>query len=153
MKYAQVYSLFFITPMEIVRAKVDNPSDGTDSIVSWKLRGLSETIDEVKILEEMVLVQVERIKKQKETEQGLAGLPLPGIRQETLTLMEITDTLLEWKVELGYPGYTRISQRVDLTGRVDVSQVDRLSLEDRKKLVEFGEMVKGMIQASRTRNA
>lgn len=83
----------------------------------------------------------------------MAGIPLPGIRQEMLALYEMIKGLVGMKTDLGYVGYKRIPQRFEFRGQVATSRIDLLSPDERQRLIEFGRSIQAMIQASRAGNA
>jgi len=158
-KYLLCYARFWITPMFAMRIqaeamiKAEKTNDGgnlTEGAVR-RIAGIREGVDEIGILETAIEDQVKRYKKMLTTEDALSGLALPHIRHELITLRDLIQTVLEWKVDLGYPGYRRVPQRLDINARVSTSTVDSLNQEERKKLLQFGELVKGWIEMIRNR--
>lgn len=151
-KYSQAYRYFFISPLETLKANVDNRTEGLPSIVDWKLNGLLGKIQEIEDLEKVVKVQLKRIDEQVKRENDL-GLTFPGIRHEMLAFKNMISDLLQMKIELGYPGYERVPHRVDLRGQVLTARIDSLSPEDRQQLVEFGRTLFQMIDMTRIKGS
>jgi len=144
-KYVQVYRRFFISPLEILKANVDNRTEGVPSIVDRKLNGLLGKIEEIETLEKALKAQSERIDDQVKKEKEL-GLPLPGIDRALVVFKDMVKTLVELKMELGYPGYQRVSQKVDLTGHVNVARIQQLSPEDRHEILEIGKTISQLME-------
>ena len=61
-------------------------------------------------------------------------------------LKDMIKDLVEMKMELGYPGYQRVPQKVDLTGQVNVAKIQQLSSEDRQELIEFGRTISELME-------
>ena len=150
-KYGQVYRNFFISPLETLKANVDNRTEGVPSIVDRKLNGLLGKIQEIEALEQKVKTQAVRIEAQVKKEEELSGLALPGIRLELLAYKELLHELVEMKMDLGYPGYQRVPQKVDLREQVRLTKIHQLSSEDKCQLVEFGRTIFGLIEMARTK--
>ena len=148
-KYLQVYRRFFVSPLETLKANVDNRTEGVPSIVDRKLNGLLGKIQEIEALEQKVKTQAVRIEAQVKKEEELSGLALPGIRLELLAYKELLHELVEMKMDLGYPGYQRTPQKFDLREQVRLTKVHQLSSEDRSQLVEFGRTIYGLIEMTR----
>jgi len=151
-KYAQVYKLFFIPPLEVLRARVDNPSDGENGIVRSKLQGLFGRVQEVETLEKALMVQSDRINDQVKKEKEL-GLPLPGIDRAMVVLKDMIKVLVEMKMQLGYPGYRVVPVQVNVGGRINVSRIDALSPEDRHELIEIGRTISELMQKAWTKES
>jgi len=150
-KYLQVYRRFFVSPLETLKAKVDNRTEGVPRVVDRKLNGLLGKIQEIEALEQKVHAQAKRIDSQMEREKDLGGLPFPGLRLEMMTFKEMLHELVEMKMNLGYPGYQRVAQNVDIRHQMSLTRIQQLSSEERQQLVEFGRTIYGLIEIARTK--
>ncbi len=152
-KYLQVYRRFFVSPLEALKANVDNRTEGVSSIVDRKFNGLLGKIQEIEALEQKVKTQAVRIEAQVKKEEELSGLALPGIRLELLAYKELLHELVEMKMDLCYPGYRRVPARVDIREQVSLTKIHQLSSEDKCQLVEFGRTIFGLIEMARTKGS
>jgi len=151
-KYGQAYRYFFISPLETLKANVDNRTEGVPSIVDRKLNGLLGTIEEIETLEIMIKAQVKRINDQIEKEKTL-GFPLPEINKSMRELTLMADKCVGMKMQLGYPGYRAVPVQVNVGGQINVSRIDALSPEDRHELREIGRTISELMQKAWTKKS
>jgi len=103
-KYAQVYALFFIPPLETVRSLAAEPGRAPSMIVTHRLAVVTQSFEEIEQMKKLIHIQTERVKEKVEKEKSL-GVPLPGLRSEILMLHKSLAKLFDLKVTLGL--YTR----------------------------------------------
>ncbi|MCH8055555.1 MAG: hypothetical protein IH857_05310 [Deltaproteobacteria bacterium] len=151
-KYVQVYRRFFISPLEVLRARVDSPYEGEARIIRSKLNGLLGKIEEIETLEIMIKAQVKRINDQIEKEKTL-GFPLPEVNRSMRELTLMVAKCVEMKMQLGYPGYRAVPVQVNVGGQINVSRIDALSPEDRHELIEFGRMISELMEKAWTKES
>lgn len=150
-KYVQVYRRFFIPPLETLRARIDNKTGDDVAVIRRRLEALLGQIPEIETLESLMKLQLERIQEHRKKEIELT-LPLPGIRSEVETLLQLVETLIDKKIELGYPGYRRVPQKIDFRGQLLPAPAARLELltpEDREKLIEFGTTIQQLFEMAK----
>ena len=90
-KYAQLYRLFFITPLETLRTQAQG--GGPLALTKYQLDRIVNVINEITELEKLKDLQAERIRNQMEKEEPL-GLPLPGLRAEMETQLKLLKMLM-----------------------------------------------------------
>ena len=78
-KYAQVYRLFFIPPLETVRSLAAEPCGAPSTIVKHRLALVAQVLEEIEQMQKMIDLQTERVKEQFAKEKSL-GVPLPRLR-------------------------------------------------------------------------
>jgi hypothetical protein len=150
-KYAQLFRRFCIPPLETLRARIDNKTGDDVAVIRRRFEVLLGKIPEIERLEEVIKLQLERIQEQRKKETEL-GLPLPGIRLEMELLLQFVEAVIDKKIELGFPGYRRIPQRIDFRGQLLPAPAARLELltpEDRERLIEFGTTIKQLFEMSK----
>ena len=107
-KYAQVYALFFIPPLETVRSLAAEPRRARSTIVNHRLAVVAQFLEEIEQMKKLIHIQTERVKEKVEKEKSL-GVPLPGLSSEILMLHKSLAKLFDLKVTLGL--YTREPQK------------------------------------------
>src|SRR6476660_376206 len=138
-KYAQVYRLFFITPLETLRTQAQE--GGPLALTKYQLDRILNVINEIVELGKLKDLQAERIRDQLEKEKR-QGVLLPGVRGEMETQLKIVSSLIDKKFELGlYPRTPQDSRRQYLA-----DLIEKLSADERKKVVEVTKKILAIIE-------
>src|SRR6476660_10045539 len=138
-KYAQVYRLFFITPLETLRTQAQG--GGPLALTKYQLDRILNVINEIVELGKLKDLQAERIRDQLEKEKR-QGVLLPGVRGEMETQLKIVSSLIDKKFELGlYPRTPQDSRRQYLA-----DLIEKLSADERKKVVEVTKKILAIIE-------
>ena len=114
-----------------------------------KLAAFQSGVNEVVLMEQVVLLQFERVKSQRELERTL-GFPLPNLWREIEQITKLGGTLVNLKADLGLDGYLRVPRMIH--GKLTHDMVPRmlagLSDRDRKAVAEFGQTLTELIRQS-----
>ena len=155
-KYCQVYKRFWIHPYDVLLAEAENaaqPKTPSPSIIE-KLRSITGRKFELDMLEELALMQWERIAQlhtSEEVNEQAAKLLVPEIN----ALKDILDTLMKSKAALGEPGYERIPNAVQnwfVNSQFHYKpspRVEMLTPEQRAQFIDLGTMLMDAIEKIR----
>ncbi len=145
-KYAQAYRYFFISPLETLKANVDNRTEGVASIVDRKLNGLLGKVQEIELLEQKIKSQSDRIDRMIELEKTL-NVPIAQVDRAMHEFNDMVNSQIDGKVRLGV--YQSVPQKLELQGQILLSKINGLPLEDKETLKELGKTLYGIIDMAR----
>ena len=114
-----------------------------------KLAAFQSGVNEVVLMEQVVLLQFERVKSQRELERTL-GFPLPNLWREIEQITKLGGTLVNLKADLGLDGYLRVPRMIHgkLTHDMAPRMLAGLSDHDRKAVAAFGQSLAELIRQS-----
>ena len=176
-KYIQLYRRHFVPPAKAVKGtlervkvvksrgskndgKPDSPpsdaggkGDGGGNMINQKtlekLDAFRTGVNEIVLMEQVILIQFERVKKQRELEKSL-GFPLPDLWREIEQITKLGGTLVNLKADLGLDGYLRVPRMIHgrLTHDMAPRMLAGLSDHDRQAVAEFGKTLTEPIRKS-----
>lgn len=103
-----------IPPIEFVEAR-GRPGTSFTKAVEVLRTGL----DEVKEIEELYKIQMERVRKLKKTEDGFATVNFPGLTQDVRVALELLNASAKLKMELGITEHHLGKTEVDVNVTVE----------------------------------
>ena len=114
-----------------------------------KLAAFRSGVNEVALLEQVVLLQFERVKTQGDLEKTL-GFPLPNLWREIEQITKLGGMLVNLKADLGLDGYLRVPRMIHGKRTHDMAprMLAGLSDRDRKAVAEFGQTLTELIRQS-----
>ena len=114
-----------------------------------KLDAFRTGVNEIVLMEQVILIQFERVKKQRELEKSL-GFPLPDLWREIEQITKLGGTLVNLKADLGLDGYLRVPRMIHgrLTHDMAPRMLAGLSDHDRQAVAEFGKTLTEPIRKS-----
>ena len=98
-------------------------------------------------MEQVILLQLERVKSQRELEVAL-GFPMPNLWREIEQITKLGGTLVNLKADLGLDGYLRVPRMIHGKRTHDLAprMLAGLSDEDRRAVAEFGQTLTDLIR-------
>ena len=175
-KYIQLYRRHFVPPAKAVKGTLERvkvvksrgskndgsqndgkpdspPSDAGGNMINQKtlekLDAFRTGVNEIVLMEQVILIQFERVKKQRELEKSL-GFPLPNLWREIEQITKLGGTLVNLKADLGLDGYLRVPRMIHgrLTHDMAPRMLAGLSDHDRQAVAEFGKTLTEPIRKS-----
>jgi hypothetical protein len=139
-KYLNLYRDFFISPLDMLRAKNGGDPGVIDERTSFaeKLRGIKRTVPEIERLEELATMQLERVRESRKFEKDNLGngIHTPVLDREIQVLNKLLTDVAGLKMDLGLEEYMRVPQRLDLRAKLQV--VEEVTEREKQALLDFG---------------
>ena len=159
-KYVQLYRRFFITAMEklesgefrvVPRTRGDagkgNGANLYSGILEKQADQLNKGLPELEIMEEILLIQRERIVEQRAKEADMT-FPMPNLYKEMDVANKMASEITNLKADLGFTGYMRVPKQLAVTSTMDASPrlLQAMTEEEKKNLKDFGDVVVELIE-------
>ena len=137
------------SPPSDTGGKGDGGGDMINQKTPEQLDAFRTGSNEIALMEQVILLQFERVKSQRELEKSLAS-PLPKLWREIEQITKLARKLVNLKADLDLDGYLRVPKMIH--GRRPHDMVPRmlagLSDHDRQALAEFGKTLTELIRKS-----